>query len=277
MISVYEAANTIEAHMILNLLEQAGISGIIAGEHLQSGVGELPASGLIRVQVEEEDASEARAIIAEWEANEPTHVEREPAPRHKNSSVLATLVALVAGIAVGASSMYFYYRTPVTTSGIDYTGDGLNEERWYYAGGRLTRYEADRNQDGHIDLVHEYDRMGLAKSAQNDDGFDGRFEATTRFHKGNPVKTQFDIDGDGVVEQVAEYEDGILQTITWFDPIGLKFRKKQYWDSSILEYAELDTDGDGIPDTVIEYDDIEEITKKSNKPFNTEASKAGSG
>lgn len=102
MKTVYEAAETIEAHMILNLLTQAGISGNIAGEFLQSGVGELPASGLIKVQVEEEDFLEASEIIADWESKEPVHVEPSSARRRKNSSVLSIFDALVAGVAIGA-------------------------------------------------------------------------------------------------------------------------------------------------------------------------------
>ncbi|GMW06630.1 MAG: hypothetical protein AMXMBFR8_14270 [Nevskiales bacterium] len=46
---IYEAANAIEAHMIVHLLGQAGIEGRVEGEYLQGGVGELPAVGLVGV------------------------------------------------------------------------------------------------------------------------------------------------------------------------------------------------------------------------------------
>ena len=45
MTRVFHAANSIEAHMVLHLLEQAGITGDLEGEYLQGGVGELPAGG----------------------------------------------------------------------------------------------------------------------------------------------------------------------------------------------------------------------------------------
>ena len=64
---VYQAANSVEAHMIVHLLEQAGVEAHVQGEHLQSGAGELPL-GLVAVAVPDEDADKARAIINEWEA-----------------------------------------------------------------------------------------------------------------------------------------------------------------------------------------------------------------
>jgi hypothetical protein len=68
---IYEAANAIEAHMIVHLLGQAGIEGRVEGEYLQGGVGELPAVGLVGVAVPEEQAERARAIVLEWERTAP--------------------------------------------------------------------------------------------------------------------------------------------------------------------------------------------------------------
>jgi hypothetical protein len=67
MQKVYDAASGIDAHIVLHMLEQAGIAGRIDGEFLTGAMGELPASGLVRVLVEEPDAERARSIIAEWE------------------------------------------------------------------------------------------------------------------------------------------------------------------------------------------------------------------
>jgi hypothetical protein len=57
--------------MILNLLEQRGISGRIEGEYLQGGVGELSAMGFVRMLVADEDYAEAMRIISAWEAIQP--------------------------------------------------------------------------------------------------------------------------------------------------------------------------------------------------------------
>jgi len=102
MQSVYEASTGLDAHMILNLLEQRGISGRIEGEYLQGGIGELAAMGFVRVLVAEEDSAEALQIIREWEAIQP--------PEEKSKPETGTSIALrtfVAGVFVGALVMYW--------------------------------------------------------------------------------------------------------------------------------------------------------------------------
>lgn len=66
MRSIYEPAHSIEANLIVGLLKQIGITAHIAGEYLQGGAGELPAFGVMRVMVEDEDAEIARQMIDEW-------------------------------------------------------------------------------------------------------------------------------------------------------------------------------------------------------------------
>ncbi len=69
MITVYNALNSIEGHIIKNLLEQQEIPAYVLGEHLQSGVGEVPAIGLIRVSVSDTDYKRAKEIVDEWDAS----------------------------------------------------------------------------------------------------------------------------------------------------------------------------------------------------------------
>lgn len=71
MQTVYAASNSLEAHMILNLLESQGVPGRIEGEYLQGGVGELPVAGLVRVVVDEKDYQAAKEIVNKWEAVQP--------------------------------------------------------------------------------------------------------------------------------------------------------------------------------------------------------------
>lgn len=63
MKTLYRASNTLEAHIVLNLLRQMGIEGYISGEYLQGAMGELPAVDLVRVMVHEDDYDDALAII----------------------------------------------------------------------------------------------------------------------------------------------------------------------------------------------------------------------
>jgi len=71
MRAIYEPAHSIEANLIVGLLQQFGIEAHIAGEYLQGGAGELPAFGLIRVMVADGDAETARQLIEEWNSAEP--------------------------------------------------------------------------------------------------------------------------------------------------------------------------------------------------------------
>jgi len=68
MKSVFDASNNIEAHLVMHQLQQAGINARIEGEYLQGGIGELAASGNVRVLVDPKDEAEARLVIADWEA-----------------------------------------------------------------------------------------------------------------------------------------------------------------------------------------------------------------
>ena len=76
---VFQAANHIQAHMVMHVLEQAGVHALVQGEYLQSGAGELPLGNLVGVAVADEDVEIARQIISEWEKlmSEPDGEEEE--------------------------------------------------------------------------------------------------------------------------------------------------------------------------------------------------------
>lgn len=66
MKTVLHALNSVEANLVKGLLESEGIPSSVLGEFLQGAIGELPATGLIRVVVNEEDYEQARRIIEDW-------------------------------------------------------------------------------------------------------------------------------------------------------------------------------------------------------------------
>ncbi len=66
MKTVLHALNSLEAHIIQGLLESEGITSNITGEYLQGAIGELPATGLIRVVVDENDYEQATQVIDNW-------------------------------------------------------------------------------------------------------------------------------------------------------------------------------------------------------------------
>ena len=69
MITVYEADNAIDAHLLRGLLEQCGIDAHVSGEFLLGAMGDLPAQGLLRVMVAPDDFAAARALVIEFEDN----------------------------------------------------------------------------------------------------------------------------------------------------------------------------------------------------------------
>ncbi|MCR4298425.1 MAG: DUF2007 domain-containing protein [Gallionella sp.] len=107
MRSVFEASTGLDAHMILNLLEQHGIPGRIEGEYLQGGVGELQAMGFVRVLVSEENYAGARKIINEWESIQPAAEDSKPEARTSGG-----IRIFVAGVIVGAGIMYWLLKVP---------------------------------------------------------------------------------------------------------------------------------------------------------------------
>ena len=68
MKTVYEAAHSVDAHMMLNLLRAQGFEGEVSGDFLQSGAGELQAFGAVSVWVIDEHYEAARKFVLEWQA-----------------------------------------------------------------------------------------------------------------------------------------------------------------------------------------------------------------
>ncbi len=65
---IYQATNTLEAHLLKGLLAAEGIEAIILGEALQGGAGELPVFGVVRLAVAAEDVGRARELVRDYEA-----------------------------------------------------------------------------------------------------------------------------------------------------------------------------------------------------------------
>lgn len=94
---LYDASNGIEAHLILNLLEQSGLSARIDGEYLQGGIGDIQTMGIVRVMVEEADYAEAMTIIDAWDVKSPDP-ETDVSRGNKLNNFVAGAVGLVCGI-----------------------------------------------------------------------------------------------------------------------------------------------------------------------------------
>lgn len=101
MKTLYEASNALEAHMLRNFLQQEGIATFVQGEHLQSGVGILPAGSFVRLVVDEADYAQARTAIDRWESASPSEPDEEThsEPHQTSTSFMNILIGLAMGLA----------------------------------------------------------------------------------------------------------------------------------------------------------------------------------
>lgn len=254
---IYEAANSLEGHMILNLIEQEGLTGRVDGEYLQGGMGELPAMGLVRVMVADENFEQARRIVKEWDS---TQVKAEKSRTVPTGGKLGTGLF---GFVCGSLITVFFYTTPVTTDGIDYDGDGRLDERWTYVSGRISKTEMDRNLDGNVDFIYRFDRKGLVHSAEADQDFNGAFETISSFYRGNILSTYSDTTGDGFKDYREHFKQGILDRIEFRDPGSKRPVRIKNYSTFKLESAEVDANKDGILDTLYRYDNLENVISES--------------
>jgi hypothetical protein len=255
---VFDAANTVEAHMIVHLLQQAGIEGRIDGEHLQGGMGELPAAGNIRVRVSPENVAEARSVISEWEAIQPAEwVE----PKLATSSHKLNYFLIGAAFATGI--LFLLFRSPVSSQGIDYDGDGKFEQMFYYRGNVTSKVEIDRNRDGEFDGRWLYDMSGIVESYESDDDFDGVFETSEAFREGIPVLATVDTNGDGQADIRHRYKSGVFAETEFLDPVTGRVKRLNRYALGKLTESELDTDGDGEFDIKTVYDEFEQPIRES--------------
>ena len=252
---IFEASSGLEAHMISNLLQQAGIETRIDGEYLQGGVGELQAMGFVRVLVNEADYTDAQQVITSWDTTQskPT---KSTVPKSKSSGIG---IGLLLGLLIGVSATFIAYNTPVTLDGIDHNDDGKLDEKWTYRDNRIERAETDRNLDGNIDAIHKYNIKGRIYKTESDENFDGVFESIITYKRGNPVLQTTDTDQDGIIDIKAYFTNGVLTETDILGPTSTSPKKKQKYQMYKLISSEFDTNGDGTYDKQYTYDYYEQI------------------
>ncbi len=258
MKTLYEAANAIEAHMLVDLLKQEDIAASIQGEALQGAAGEIPATGLVRLMVAEEHHAAARAIIDRWEA-----AQVEPTPAPPRSTAAPLLRGLLLGLVIGAGATYAAYRAPATADGVDYDGDGLLDEKWTFSpNGVLLKMELDRNLDKKVDYVASYDARGHLAAAELDDNFDGVFETKQWLKNGNIETSLSDTDGDSYPDLRTNFMNGVVDSVEYIDPASGKPLRIEHYTLGILKFADVDTDTDGVLDTRVTYTRRAEVASR---------------
>jgi hypothetical protein len=272
---IYHAANLTDAHLLRQLLEDAGIPVHLNGEYLQGALGEVPANSPILLMVPDEHVQTARAMVLDWERATPQYDEASEddavvpgstiASANRGGSVFATIGSLLFGAFCGAAIVWTIYNRPGTPGEIDYDGDGRIDERWHFAGDRFDRIETDRNRDGRIDQIVRYLPSGNVDSIENDDDFDGRYERTDAFRDGQPRRLTVDRDGDGETDFRSLYERGVVVRDEWLDRSGRVIKILRY-RNGFPASGEIDSDGDGKLETARTYEAREEIVESRQLP-----------
>lgn len=270
MVPVYDAAHSTDAHLMKNLLEQAGIASYIRGEYLQGGLGDIPVSGMMQVCVDAGDVERARAIIDDWnrgvlpiaeeELEYPIESMAAPTDTTGKSGFARTLFAGLFGAALGAGLMWAGLRGPSTQNVFDYNGDGVPDELLFYSGDALERVESDRNRDGKIDQITKYGADGNAISGDSDNDFDGRMEVRSRYLHGQWLNEETDRNADGAVDYQVDAVSGVIFSEQWLDAEGRMVKRVQYKNGMPVT-GEIDTDKDGTLDTRRFYDSTGEIMR----------------
>jgi hypothetical protein len=254
MKTLYEASNAVEAHMVLDLLKQEGLSAQLHGEHLQGAIGELPAAGLVRLVIDEADFARARAVVEQWDAAQPKEPTPRPAQRKSRGLGLFLL-----GMLVGVGAAYAFHRSPAGSDGVDHNRDGLLDEKWIYSSsGTVLKNEVDRNLDRKVDYIGRFERSVL-ESVETDDNFDGVFEGRTRYRHGNAEVSEIDTDGDGFPDLRWYFTNGVQSSAEYLNPsTGLPLRVETVVLGKVTQ-ADVDTDKDGTLDTRQLYSPLGEL------------------
>ena len=255
MRTVFEPSNSLEGHMLQDLLKQRGISSRVDGAQLQGGVGEIPVSGFVRLVVADEDYEPARAIVDEWESAAVS----DPIPEPPNRPATGFFAALI-GLALGVAGSYLFFRAPSSTTGIDHNEDGTIDERWFTStSGSAVKIEVDRNFDGVVDYIYRYDNRGRIDALEADDDFNGSLETRWGYTDGSVTFGEADTNGDSSIDIRFHLKHGILESMEYLVPGSEKPVRIDYFRSARIAFAELDSDRDGQMDVRHRYSDLAEI------------------
>ena len=132
----------------------------------------------------------------------------------------------------------------------DSSGDGRADHIAHYDERRQIRLiEIDEDHDAWVDRWEHYDDAGILEKVGRWRRKKGHAdEWTRRAPDGRPERIEYDDTGNGRVDRVEIFRDGVLARIESDSNRDGAIDRWQYWAAGRLASEELDTDGDGTPD-----------------------------
>lgn len=245
--------------MLADVLKQEGISAQVMGSFLPGAVGELPAAGLVRLMVADDDFDRARNAIDRWESTQVNDAVQRPAEAERSST---HWLWGLSGLVLGAGLCFAWLRVPVHQTEFDHNRDSLVDERWEYSpAGVAVGAEYDRNFDHKVDLRYRYNEHGDLSSSESDDDFDGVFETRSSFRANQVLQSEADTNGDQLVDLITKFNHGVITTIHYVEPRTGRDTRIEYLRLGRLDRVERDTDLDGALDTREHYNALGHIDR----------------
>lgn len=97
---IYRASDITEAHIVSGMLQAHGLESFVGGHYLQGAIGDMAVQDFAVVHVADEDVTEAKRLIAEYEGRAGSNVAlQEPSPLRRADWVGSSpMTKLIAGI-----------------------------------------------------------------------------------------------------------------------------------------------------------------------------------
>ena len=104
---VYRASDITEAEIIRGMLESHQIEAHVSGYYLQGGVGDLQATDLAKVHVDDENYDKARELLSEYEGRSPSEFRESSTTAIAESSPLQKALITI-GIVIVVSILSYW-------------------------------------------------------------------------------------------------------------------------------------------------------------------------
>lgn len=283
MKKLFVAKNSVEAHMIVQALEENDIKAVIRGEHdpfLQPTVW----------LEDSEDIDKAKKIIKEIEDYNKELVAPAQSIQKENKKFW---LGVLVGVLLTCLILFLSFRSYIpflnkpaaegdtNNDGItdvwleskpdgieisisDSNFDGDQDSWFYYKNNRIEKVIIDFNHDQKADTWFFYNKDGFMILAERDTNFDENVDLWEYYTNGYLVKAACDSDFDGKKDCWDKYENSMLIERTYSYNNDTVIDTKAIYKNNILVEKLFDINRDGKFDQRVLLDKFERIIKREN-------------